>query len=816
MSVKPSVYPALFFTTLSTLLFEVLLPRIFSVTMFYHYAFMAISIAMFGMTLGAVIVFLRPEKYLKGDPYRQMALNALLFSLCIVLSFLVYLRIPFVDRGDFVSLLSLAAIYGIISLPFVFCGIAVTIALTAFPQRVPALYCADLVGAAAGCVAVIGLLELCDAPSAVLVTAALGGAGAVLFSLACSDRLLRGAALGAALLLAAGSVGHAALAAGGKPLVRITHRAFADLRIIYQRWNSYSYVEVTEDLLGGVPFTWGSTSGIAPDFRIRQYAMNIDVKAGTWITEFDGDTGPLRFLAHDITNLAHHIRRDADVCVIGAGGGRDILTALHFEQRSVTAIEVNENVDRALNKVFGEFSGHLDRRPGVDFVVDEARSYLARDPKRYDIIQLSLIDTFAATAAGAFVLAENSLYTVEAWKLFLDRLKPGGIFSVSRYHFHRSPAETYRLLSLAVAALAAQGVQQPRQHLALLKTSGTFLSEQAGVATLLVSSRPLAGGDLRALRKVARRMQFEPVLLPGFSSDRTAETIARGRGLDAFYRDFELDISPPSDDRPFFFQTLRLRDVFDPARWHHDDVNWKNMKAVLVLGVLLGVVALFSALLLLLPLHLARRRLTRRGKAPFLLFFASIGFGFMFIEVASMQRFTIFLGPPSYALSVVLFTLLLAGGLGSLATGRLLSRAGPRLPRLALLALPLLLLLLGGATPALLTQAAAADTPTRILIAVALLAPAGFLMGMPFPLGIRRTVAAGHDALLPWLWGVNGAASVFCSVLAAAVAITAGISACYWAGVFCYAVAFLVYRGRENAVSVEAGISAPRPDQKGL
>jgi hypothetical protein len=793
MSVRLPLYPALFLTTLSTLMFEVLLPRIFSVTMFYHYAFMAISIAMFGMTLGAVIVFLRPGRYLQGDACRQMALNSLLFSFSIVLSFLLYLRIPFADRGDLGSLLGLAAIYALISVPFLFCGIAVAAALTAFPQKVSALYCADLVGAAAGCVLLIGLLEVADAPSAVLITAAVAGAGAYLFSLAADDRRLRGAALAWVLLLAAGSAGHALLAARGQPPVRITHRAFPDLRVLYQRWNSYSYVEVTEDLLRGVPFSWGSTSGVAPDFRIRQYAMNIDVKAGTWITEFDGDTEPLGFLAHDITNVAHHIRRQADVCVIGAGGGRDILTALYFDQRSVTAIEVNENVDRALNQVFGDFSGHLDRRPGVDFVVDEARSYLARNPGRYDIIQLSLIDTFAATAAGAFVLAENSLYTVEAWKLFLDRLRPGGIFSVSRYYFHRSPAEAYRLLSLAVAALRERGIDEPRRHLVLLKTSGTFFSAEAGVGTLLVSSRPFGREDLLRLSRVADEMRFEPVLTPEMSADRVVETIAAGGDLDAFYRGFELDISPPTDDRPFFFQMLRLRDVLDPARWHDDDVNWKNMKAALVLGVLLCVVALFSLFFLLLPLYLARRRLSPRGAAPHLFFFLAIGFGFMFIEVAQMQRFTIYLGHPSYSLSVVLFTLLLSGGLGSLATTGLLAAPASRLPWLAFPALLLVLLLVGAATPAVLALSAGAGTHSRILVAAGLLAPAGFLMGMPFPLGIRRAAAAASHPLLPWLWGVNGAASVFCSVLAAAVAITAGISFCYWAGVSCYAVALLAY-----------------------
>lgn len=319
------------------------------------------------------------------------------------------------------------------------------------------------------------------------------------------------------------------------------------------------------------------------------------------------------------------------------------------------------------------------------------------------------------------------------------------------------------------------------------------LAGDAGIGTLLVSRSPFSAADIAALSDYARTLQFDTVLSPDHASDPVLETIGNGRGLDAFYAGYDIDISPPEDDRPFFFQMLRPRDVLRPAIWRTDDVNWKNMKAVLVLMVLLGVVVTLTVACVVVPLWMTARRGSIRTHASSLLYFAAIGFAFMFIEMAQMQRFMIFLGHPTYALSVVLFTLLLASGVGSIAAGGVWRRFGSRALPGVFLVLTLLLVGTGLVTPLALRHFAGVSTAVRIALAVALLTPAGLIMGMPFPMGIRHASERSTE-LLPWLWGVNGAASVCCSVLAIMLALTYGIGLTFWAGVLSYVVAAAAFR----------------------
>jgi hypothetical protein len=496
-------------------------------------------------------------------------------------------------------------------------------------------------------------------------------------------------------------------------------------------------------------------------------------------------------LKYDVTNVAHYLRPDSRVIVVGTGGGRDVLSALAFNQKQVTGVEINEGIIDLVNRRFGDFTGHLDRDPRVQFVNDEARSYLARLDDRADLIQISLIDTWAATASGAFVLTENSLYTVEAWRIFLEHLAPRGMLSVSRWYYADRPGEVYRLATLASATLMQMGMTRPGDHYAIVRARPAAAPNAPdGVGTMLLSRDPLSVHDLDVLEAVASKMHFEIVQSPRFSADDTFAAIASGTRMRDAVAGHPLNISAPTDDTPFFFHMLRLRDVFNTARWHDQGIVRFNMTAVGVLGVLMLTVTLLTAGCIVVPLLLAGSRFLdrpngRRGIRSHLLFFAAIGFGFMLIEISQVQRLTIFLGHPVYSLSVVLFSLLLASGLGSLSTGILDVERW----RLTLVGLLLLVLIgFGVLTPIVIRQFEAASTPMRIAISVAILLPIGFFMGMAFPIGMRRALETS-PAIAPWLWGVNGAASVCASVLVVVIAIGAGISTAFWVGVACYVVA---------------------------
>src|SRR5262245_15273791 len=425
-------YLGLFCTSLATLMYEILLTRVFSVTMLYHFAFVALSLAMFGMRAGALVVYLAPRVFQGPRLPTALALAALAFPIAIVLSFLTELSIPFRVHPSVVAIYAIAFTYVVVAVPFVVSGIAVCLALTGYPSSVSRLYAADLGGAALGCVLLIAVLDYSDAPTAVLWIACLASVGSVAFARDAGSHRLHLAAKTCAIALAIAASAHTVLVWRQFPVFRILYvKGSFEGRPLYEKWNSSSRVRVNGDVTADEPPQgWGLSRTLPDSLRVRQLQMDIDVAAGTVITGFDGDLGRLEHLRYDVTNIGYYVRTNPRVLVVGAGGGRDVLSALAFGAASVTAVEINKDIIRTVNGRFGDFSGHLDKNPRVRFVNDEARSFIAGSRERFDTIQISLIDTWAATAAGAFVLSENSLYTAEAWHTFLNHLTEDGMLSV--------------------------------------------------------------------------------------------------------------------------------------------------------------------------------------------------------------------------------------------------------------------------------------------------------------------------------------------------------------------------------------------------
>ncbi len=491
------------------------------------------------------------------------------------------------------------------------------------------------------------------------------------------------------------------------------------------------------------------------------------------------------------TNIVHHIRPGGSVLIIGAGGGRDVLSALSMGQQKVRAVEMNQNILSTVNSRFGDFSGHLDRNPKVTFVNDEARSYIARTDERFDVIEASFIDTWAANAAGGLALTENSLYTVEAWKLFLGRLTPNGILSVSRWYVQDMPAEAYRLTSLAAAALRSDGVGEPREHILLIGNLRNDIGERPGLlgaVTMLVAKRPFFSADVDGVEAIAKQMQFGIVVSPRFALDPVFAALASGGNPSAELKSLQLNVSPPTDDSPFFFYVKPFRYLFRSSA-HEKSASFDRRSGELVIVLLLTVTCL-TVFFVLIPIVRTQNKKTLWDSAPLLVYFAAIGLGFMLVEVSQMQRLIVFLGHPTYALSVVLFTLLLSGGLGSYTT---LGLSKPSTgPAARLLVLLIVLLLFGLLTPHAIAVFGSSTTPLRIIVAAGILLPLGFFMGMAFPLGLK--VATGPlDGLMPAFWGINGATSICASILAMAIAMNAGISIAFWTGFWCYAVAVGAY-----------------------
>jgi len=886
-------YAALFLIALATLMYEVLLTRIFSVTMFYHFAFVAVSVALFGMTLGAVLVYMLPGLFTAKSARRAMAINGLLFGISIFVTFVIHLKQRNVSLADpkTASPLSFVGTYALISIPFIFSGIAVCLALTRFPKQVSRLYAADLAGAAIGCICFIFALRLTDGPTAVLIVAALAVVGGVFAAVDAGGRGLIGITTASLVGLAGlaalnGYRGHAleearleniphtaSLALHGRwvappPPIRIEYaKGYIQWPALFEKWNSFSRIYVRKEvpwLKETAPSGWGMSPAYLDDPGLpktaREMLINIDAGAGTYMTHFDdhealdlldeaedhysqklyyedeaynarqvndlakeqenillareeeGNVADLRreasekaieaakkqagFLKYDVTNFAHFLRPDSKVLVIGSGGGRDLLSALVFGQKHVTGVEINDAIIHAMKGVFGDFTGHLDRLPNVSIFHDEARSYISRMPEgeKVDIIQISLIDTWAATAAGAFVLSENSLYTVEAWEAFLGHLTDRGVVTVSRWYHPTSPGETLRMVSLANQALRQMGVRDPRRHILVVKRNQKQMTDDlpSAVATVIASRSPFSEDDLALVARQCKQMQFDLVLTPDSSAIPALADFAGSADPYETAKKYPINLAPPTDDKPFFFNMTRMHDAFNPGKWEgrgHD----VNLKAVQVVAGLLVFVILLTVVCVIVPVMIKADKAALRASLPLSGFFIFIGLGFILIEISQMQRLIILLGHPTYSLSVVLFALLVSSGIGSYFTKSVEGRAGEAIGRRMVVLLGLLVVT-GMVTPFFIRTFVSSATPIRIGVALVLLMPAGFFMGMCFPMGMK--VAAGQrEDITAWLWGINGAMSVVASVLAVVIAMSFGISVAWWTGVGCYGVA-LVAIGR--------------------
>ena len=538
---------------------------------------------------------------------------------------------------------------------------------------------------------------------------------------------------------------------------------------LYEKWNAFSRIHVRE--LGSQPFGWGLSPRYRAQREIGQLYLDIDSGAATVITKFDGNLNAVEHLKYDVTALAHYLRNPTSVLVIGIGGGRDILTSLAFGQRHVTGVEINPDILRLLTRRFGQYSGSLQNNPDVTLVHDEARSYVARSLESYGIIQASLIDTWAATSAGAYVLTENGLYTKEAWLTFLTHLTPDGILTMSRWYYEAQPAEILRLAALATASLMDIGVADPRQHVIIVRNQD--------VATIMVAKRPFSAADIDTVTKISKAMEFQPVLTPRFAERPEFEAISTPGQYEHLIRTYPLNIEAPTDDSPFFFHMLRAGDLLKRSTFQ--GMNQLNLRAVNVLGRSLAIVSGLSAIAIIAPL-VFRRKVREARSIRLMIYFAAIGLAFMMVEIGQLERLIVFLGHPIYGLTVVLFVLLLASSCGSFYSSRM---------RPWMWLLPVALAAFIFASPSVTYQLTAASTPVRIAVSALLLFPSGFFMGMAFPLGISKAVSVNEGAPTAWYWGVNGAFSVISSVLAVAVAVFWGVTVTLLVGLGAYILALI-------------------------
>ncbi len=785
---RKNIYASIYLVSLSLLMYEILLTRIFSVTMYYHFAFLIVSVAMFGITAGSLAVYLFPGFFARHGTLYSLSLGSLFQALGIILSFAAQQNVePFFTTKDLNAwwLISAFFVCAVIAVPFAFGGAVISLAIQKFSDDAGRIYAFDLIGAACGCVAFIFVIDIAGGPTSVIISAFFAATASYTFGGFENNRNLRRVSLACAVLILAGA---AANYNWNFFTLHLVKGEFEE-NVIFEKWNSFSRITVSGDINEEkIPFGWQFSETYARDKkRVKQLMLFIDALAGTPLTNFKGETSEVEFLKYDIINFAHYLKTGARILVIGSGGGRDVLSAMAFGSKSITAVEINGDILKAVNEVFGDFTGHLDKINGVSFVNDEARSFAARNQDKYDIIQVSLVDTWAATASGAFVLSENSLYTKEAWKLFLERLTRDGMITFSRWYYPGNPGEIYRLAALAAESLAAAGIKNPREHVYMLKKNRAGGAD--GIGTIIVKKEPFSATEINEAESRAAELGFDILAGPRACADENLGRILAETGRQDFIAAFPIDISAPGDDRPFFFNMLRFSNIFNRTLSDQGIVGTANMKAITVLAVLLFIVFTLTMLCVFAPLAIGSQIKPGRSALPFLFYFSSIGAGFMLIEISLMQKLNTFLGHPVYGLLVVLFTLLIAGGCGSYISAALQLEGKGAIKKI-LLAVIIVLSLIGVSTPLITDSLCGANNNARIATAALLVFIPGIFMGMPFPMGLKFSTAR-HSALIPWFFGVNGAFSVLFSVAAVAVSLAFGITSAFALGCAFYITALI-------------------------
>lgn len=753
------------------MVFELVLTRVFSVIFWYHFSFLALSVTMLGLTVGSSFVYLFPAFFGLGQPeggsrltLERAAQAALGFATSAMLSYPLQLQLTQAFGSGAGALWQTLCFLLVLLIPFAISGIGIALLLTYRLRSAGWLYAVDLTGAALGCLLVPMFLQFLN-PSQVMLVATLFP----LLACICIQPPSTGRWVASVALLLVALLG---AAGGGMPLKVIKGQPSPPY--IFDLWNSYSRVTVEDR--PAVPLWLANYQG--PPIESKN--ITIDGGAGTDVLASDGDPTRLSYLATDITSAVYHLKKNAEVLVIGCGGGRDVATALHFGNQPVSTIEMNSNILWLLQGPLKAYSGNLLDK--VTVYHDEARSFLEQHQGKYDIIQMSLIDTSAAVASGAYLLSEHSLYTHEAWTSILRHLRPDGVFSVTRNLYPGWPLEVHRCLTLAKVSLANLGVEDPRSHIILFEgrlREHNSPDAATGMVTLLVSPTPFSPEMLERARQTEVVLQIRERDFQRGNIGKFEALILNPATYAQALLEAPVDISPPGDNRPFFFFHLKLENILAgigkgdyTALFYH--------KSMALLLQLLFWVSLLLLILVFLPLAVRRRPPPRQH----ILYFAGLGLGFMLVEVGLMQMLSLYLGHPLYSLVVVLALLLVASGLGSY-----LSRLAwiQRRPLWMFFGLILLVSLIA-LTQSFWTQLSG-SLAWRVAVSACVLIPVGILMGMPCPLGF--SLLSQNEAEAAWCWGINGAAGVLASVLAIMIALLSGLQAVLWAGVLAYGLSGL-------------------------
>jgi len=795
---------AIFAISAAGLILEVAYTRVVSYKLWYYYTYLVIGLALLGIGSGATAVVLSAR--LRGAATRSiLAVSSTLGAVSVVVGYWVVAKVPIDtvalwDYGTGRSIRSLAALLLIclvLFATFISIGVMVATLLGRAGAELPRLYFADLLGAGIGCLVVVYLITLLTPPGTIALAALLLAATGVAF---------------AATRAPVGDPEGRARAAAHHPVVRAVALLVAVLAALTVVFHHVLPDPVPEASKVKPPPNGWESSDWGPVFRVDvgpvpfhddQKWLIHDGIYGSAIHEFNGDLSTLAHFETDprIWPFKTLGTPPDNQLIIGSAGGNEIQASLYNGTRKIHAVELNPVTVGLVTGRYRNYVGDLTSYPQVDLHQGDGRSYLARSSDRYDLVWFVAPDSYSANNAassGAFVLSESYLYTADMITETLDHLSDRGI-SVAQFgewDFEHRPNRTMRYVNTAREALARVGVDDPSRHL-IVATSGDPLS--GGLSTIMVKRTPFTDEEVARFQKSISsvengRLIYAPGLPPADSPVAKVPT-AGPQELDKLLADYPYDVHAITDDGPFFWHFAPFGSVVRDIGHPINPKDFEDSIGERVLLLLLGIASLFAVTFLLLPFVVIRKQWrTLPAKLPSAVYFAALGLGFMFFEVTMIQKFTEYLGFPTYSLTVTLASILVFTGLGALLSGRL--RVEPRkLLGWLLVALLVLTAVYRFALAPLTDATLDAPFAVRVFITFAVLAPLGLCLGMFMPVGLQAVAGlSGHpDEYVAWGWAINGVFSVIGSVLTTILSMTFGFRTVQGLALGLYVVAGLAF-----------------------
>lgn len=754
--------------SLGVLMFEIALTRVFSVMLAYHYVFIAVSVALLGLGLGAVFFRFVRHKVPTERSISALCILSLAFALSIPISTALTLKIPYTE--------SIAIYYAITFIPFFIAGMIFALAFDRFTEHSSKLYCASLIGSGIGPIAVILALESFGGVNAILFAGGVSAVGAIVLAIGSRNKKLICISVAGFLLVSSlfganlkyDYIGEIRSDSPHKELFAFLNEPQYGAKIARTYWSAYARTDLVE-------------LESNPDIK---YIFN-DGGAGMQMFGFDGENfDDLAYLNTTSAYFPFAFGETDKVLIIGAGGGKDVMIALMGGADNIVAVEVNPDVLNIVREE-SEFNGGIYYHENVRWVVDEGRSFVRRSTDKYDIIMLMLVFTKSAREVVGYSLAESYIFTVEAFEDYLDHLTENGRLVVVAH----GNEEAIKLFATGITALNRRGdtVTEATRHMTIVQESTTHHA----LPVFILKKTPFSENEATDVHTTAHNLGFQPIYFPYVHESEIFGLLSSGTTpLDEWVSKIIFNASPTTDDSPFFY--------------NYDEKGLPSSLASLFYGLLLLTLVIVIAAWLSLVYSVKYGRDSNNTKtAPekigpfnFLLYFMFLGLGFMLIEVALVQKFILFLGQPTLAFSVILLSLLVGGGAGSFFSDRFKGDLVRKVFSVSFL-IGTVVIIYATTLSYAFDQFLGYDIAVRSLISAALLFPLGFLMGIPFPTGLK-IFKQFFKRDIGWAWGVNGVASVLGSVLAVVIAIIWGFTAALLLGAILYFCAGVIFRAKKT------------------